>query len=562
MECEKSWHHILLSPRYFVMTHLHWLPVDDNWRARLAKLRKDTPPSEEVIWQEAVALANLQMDFVRTNALDQTLQIIFKNRSPVGAGILHVRLALLGSSTMAHLHGAIRVAGVRRGIWISIYENNYGQYYQELSDPRSALYAFDPTVLLLAQDAYHLAEGVSSNLDVHQSNLLLDERAQRLAECWRLAREAFNCQIVQQTPLPVHPDVLGLNEHRAPGSRAGFIYRLNHRLRSMVSEFGVDLLTLDTRATKDGISKWHDTGLWYRAKQEVAPAVAPLYGDLIGRLIAAKAGRSSKCLVLDLDNTLWGGIVGDDGVDGIVLGQGSPLGEAYTAFQEFARELSGRGVILAVCSKNDEALASEPFDKHPEIVLKRGDFASFKANWADKASNIKQIAAELNIGLDSLVFIDDNPVERAWVRQELPMVAVPEVTDDPISYIGALSDGGYFEGTMITDEDRLRSAQYQDNRQREALKSSATNVLGYLAGLKMELMSRPFDKVGLQRIVQLINKTNQFNLTTRRCSEEDVLAMMREPKLLDCSCVSKIALEIMELLLCVSARLMARMILL
>ena len=146
-----------------------------------------------------------------------------------------------------------------------------------------------------------------------------------------------------------------------------------------------------------------------------------------------------------------------DGVEGLIIGQGSPLGEAYTAFQEYARELSRRGVILAVCSKNAEALALEPFDQHPEMVLKRHDLASFKANWGDKATNIKLIAAELNIGLDSLVFIDDNPVERAWVRQELPMVAVPEVSDDPSSFIRALSDGGYFESTIITDEDRLRS---------------------------------------------------------------------------------------------------------
>jgi FkbH-like protein len=430
---------------------------------------------------------------------------------------------------MAHLHGAIRIAGLRRGIWITIYENDYGQYYQELSNHDSALHAFRPTVLLLAQDAYHLAEGVSSKLDVNQADDLLAERVNRIADCWRLAREAFNCQIIQQTPLPVHPDVLGLNEHRAPGSRAHFIYRLNHRLRSMVGQFGVDLLSLDTRATKDGLSQWHDTGLWYRAKQEVAPAVAPLYGDLVGRLIAAKAGRAFKCLVLDLDNTLWGGVIGDDGIDGIVMGQGSPLGEAYTAFQEYVRELSHRGVILAVSSKNAEALALEPFDKHPEMVLRRQDVASFKANWSDKATNIRLIAADLNIGLDSLVFIDDNPVERAWVRRELPMVAVPEVTDDPSSFIAALSDGGYFESTLITDEDRLRSEQYQGNRQREALKSSAVDMTGYLTDLKMELIWRPFDKIGLQRIVQLINKTNQFNLTTRRCTEGDVLAIMREP---------------------------------
>lgn len=510
------------------MTQLHWLPNDDDWRARLARLRQKTPANQDDVWREAVALANLQMDFVRTNALDQVLRAKFNATSSNALGISSVRLALLGSCTMAHLQGAIRIAGIRRGIWITIYENDYGQYYQELADPESALHAFNPTVLLLAQDAYHLTEGVSANLDVQQSDSLLEERSRRIAECWRLARKTSNCQIIQQTPLPVHSDLLGLNEHRMPGSRANFIYRLNYKLRSMAEEFRIDLLPLDTRAVKDGISKWHDVSLWYRSKQEILPSVAPLYGDLIGRLIAANQGRSFKCLVFDLDNTLWGGVVGDDGPEGIILGKGSPRGEAYTAFQEYALELSHRGVILAVCSKNEETLAMEPFEKHPEMVLRRSDIASFKANWIDKATNIKLIASELNIGLDSLVFVDDNPVERAWIRQELPMVAVPEVTDDPISCIRALSDAGYFESTLISDDDRLRSAQYQGNRQREALRSSASDITEYLSNLKMELVWSHFDQIGLQRVVQLINKTNQFNLTTRRYTHEDVISIMGE----------------------------------
>jgi FkbH-like protein len=162
------------------------------------------------------------------------------------------------------------------------------------------------------------------------------------------------------------------------------------------------------------------------------------------------------------------------------------------------------------------------------MVLRRADIASFRANWIDKATNIRDIARDLNIGLDSLVFVDDNPVERAWIRQELPMVAVPEVTDDPISFVQALADAGYFESTSITDEDRLRSLQYQSNRQREALKSSATDMVAYLYGLKMRLVWRHFDEIGLQRIVQLINKTNQFNLTTRRYTQQDIISIMQE----------------------------------
>jgi FkbH-like protein len=290
----------------------------------------------------------------------------------------------------------------------------------------------------------------------------------------------------------------------------------------------VDLLAVDDRAACDGLAAWHDAGLWHRAKQEISPAAAPFYGDLVGRLIAAKQGKSYKCLVMDLDNTLWGGVIGDDGLAGIVIGQGSALGEAFVAFQEYARELSRRGIILAVCSKNDEANALEPFDKHPEMVLRRGDIACFVANWTDKAANLRAIATELNIGLDSLVFVDDNPFERSLVRQELPMVAVPEVGDDPVHYGRILADAGYFEGVAVTQEDRERGGQYQGNRMREALKSSATDLPSYLRGLQMQLIWRRFDPVGLSRTVQLINKTNQFNLTTRRYSEEDVLGVMRD----------------------------------
>ncbi len=511
------------------MTQLHWLPEDPAWRARLKALRTE-PRAPADAWAEAVALANLRMDFVRTNALDQTVRALFDGKPPSGTGTKPIRLAMLGSCTMAHLHSAIRVAGLRRGIWIDIYENDYGQYMQELVDTDSGLNAFKPNMILLALDAHHLAAGLSAQFEQADGDAAVEEQTNRIAECWRLAREAFKCPILHQTPLPVHPDLLGLNEHRLPGSAARVIARINEQLRPMADKAGVELLTVDTRAARDGIAAWHDIGLWHRAKQEIAPTAAPFYGDMVGRVIAALQGRSSKCLVLDLDNTLWGGVIGDDGMDGIVLGQGSPLGEGYTAFQEYARDLSRRGIILAVCSKNDEANAVEPFEKHPEMTLKRNDIAAFYANWQDKASNIKAIAAELNIGIDSLVFVDDNPVERALVRQELPMVQVPEVTDDPITFLRAVSDAGYFESVAITDEDRVRSAQYQGNRAREALKASTTDMGAYLRGLEMEMIWRRFDRIGLQRTVQLINKTNQFNLTTRRYTEEDVVEVMQSNK--------------------------------
>jgi FkbH-like protein len=506
------------------MTDLHWLPTIPDWRQRLRILPADLATA----WDNAVALANARLNFVLTNALDETLRRVL----PAGPERLvtkKVRLAVIGSSTLTHLLAGIRTAGLRRGIWIDTYENEYGQYLQELSDADSALHEFKPTAILVALDAYHLTAGITAGMDAATADAALTEMQDRITKVWRLARDGFRCPILQQTALPVHLPVLGNNEHRLPGSRAWFVTRLNATIRTMAEQEGVDILAIDDRAVRDGIGRWHDAALWHRSKQEVSPTAGPLYGDLVGRWLAAKQGRSFKCLVLDLDNTIWGGVIGDDGLEGIALGQGSPLGEAYTAFQEYARELSRRGVILAVCSKNDEATALEPFEKHPDMVLKRGDIASFVANWSNKADNIRAIAQELNIGLDSLCFIDDNPFERNLVRQELPMVAVPEVSDDPTGYPVALADAGYFEGLSVTDEDRERTSQYQGNKARDALKAAVTDLPSYLRGLEMTLVWKGFDKIGLQRIVQLINKSNQFNLTTRRYTDEDIIAVMADP---------------------------------
>ncbi len=506
------------------MTDLHWLPTISDWRQRL----KAIPSDPDSAWDSAVALANARLNFVLTNALDEIVRRTLPD-GPATLATKKVRLAVLGSSTLTHLLPAIRVAGLRRGIWVDTYENDYGQYLQELSEADSPLHDFKPTAILIALDSYHLTAGVTAGLDTEGADAALEEMKGRIRETWRLAKEAFRCPIIQQAVLPLHLSVLGNNEHRLPGSRAQFVTRLNQAIRAMAEEDGVDVLAVDDRAARDGTGKWHDTGLWHRSKQEVAPTASPMYGDLVGRWLAAKQGRSFKCLVLDLDNTVWGGVIGDDGLEGIALGQGSPLGEAYVAFQEYARELSRRGIILAVCSKNDEANAVEPFEKHPDMVLKRGDIACFIANWSNKADNIRAIAQELNIGIDSLVFIDDNPFERNLVRQELPMVAVPEVSDDPTGYPVALSDAGYFEGLSVTDEDRERTSQYQGNKARDALKAAVTDLPSYLRGLEMQLVWKGFDKIGLQRIVQLINKSNQFNLTTRRYTEEDVVAVMADP---------------------------------
>lgn len=507
---------------------LYWLPKMLSWADRLAALTADAGPE---IWPNLCALANARLDALQTMRLDRRRAALLP-RAPAGLGTKPVRLAVLAASTVDHLLPALRVGGLRRGIWIDTYTPDYAQYAQELMNPGSGLHRFAPDAVLFALDARELVRGIQAGDNTAEVDRKIGQRVADLAAQWARARQSFAAQVIQQIPLPVFSSFLGANEHRLPWSPAWVLRRLSLALRERADAEGVDVLALDDRAARDGLSAWHDPALWFRAKQEVHPSAAPLYGDLVARVLAAAQGRSAKCLVLDLDNTLWGGVIGDDGLEGIKLGQGSAAGEAYAAFQLHAQQLARRGVILAVCSKNDEANALEPFERHPEMVLKRSDIACFVANWTDKATNLREIARRLNIGLDSLVFADDNPAERAIVRRELPMVAVPELPEDPTLYGACLSDGGYFEALRITDEDLARGTQYQENLKREALAASATDLDGYLRSLQMQAVWSRFDRVGQPRIVQLINKTNQFNLTTERVTDEQIAALIADERAL------------------------------
>ncbi len=436
---------------------LHWLPNDPAWRDQVKAWRNAETPD----WDHAVSLAGHRLDFVQTNMLDATVRQRFGQTPPPGLKTKPIRLALLGSATMAHLHPAIRVAALRRGLWVEIYENQYGQYRQELSEPSGALVDFAPNTLLFSFDAYHLTAEFSTALSSTDEAYAYDRVTETTLSSWRLAKDKFHCPILHQAAVPLRPALMGNNEQRLSGSGRKMLSRLNADLRHWADKHGVDLVSVDEQIQRDGLFAWHDPALWHRSKQEVTPAAAPYYGDLVARILAAQQGRSFKCLVLDLDNTLWGGVVGDDGLDGLVLGQGNAAGEGFLAVQSYAKELALRGIILAVCSKNDHANAIEPFERHPEMILRLGDIACFAANWTDKATNIRQIAKELNIGLESLVFLDDNPVERDIVRRELPMVAVPEPPEEPALVPYCLADAGYFEGLTITDEDRSRTRDYQ-----------------------------------------------------------------------------------------------------
>jgi FkbH-like protein len=503
---------------------LTWFPEQADWTQRFKAAKAAPPPFGE--W---VKLANAPLDFIKTELLHAAFQKAFPDPPATGLAAPPIRLALMGSSTTKHLHAGIRIAALRRGLFVTIQEPDYGQYWFELLDSGSALRGFAPNAVLFAFDARHLTRGLTAGSDATAATAIIEDQIAHLRACWLKTREAFDATILQQTILPVFPALAGQNEHILPGSPSAAVARLNAALRGAAATEGVHLVALDTQAARDGIAAWTSDTFWHRAKQEVSISAAPLYGDLVMRLLAARFGRSSKCLVLDLDNTLWGGVVGDDGVEGLALGQGSAEGEAFVAFQAYARDLAARGVILAVCSKNDEANALAPFERHPDMVLKRSDIACFIANWDDKATNLRRIAATLNIGLDSLVFVDDNPFERNLVREKLPEVAVPEISEDPSSYAQTIADAGYFEALALTEEDRARGAQYQANAARASMAGSANDIGAYLAGLEMRLIWNQFDSVGLPRIVQLINKSNQFNLTTRRYNDDDIRQIIADP---------------------------------
>ena len=364
---------------------LYWLPQPPpDWRRRVTALIADPVKDWNASWAEAVALAKFRLSFPSTNGLDLAVQHLLS--APLAHATASCRLAFLSSSTTTHLAAGIRVGASRRGIAVEIYEPSYGQYRQDLTDTQSGLYAFAPTIVLFAFDAVFVAAHALEAKTIADANRLADEFVNSLRKLWTSARDRLGALVIQQTIMPHLPNYGGNNEHRLPKSEAAFISRVNQRLREASDEAGIDLLSLDTRVVQDGLEGWFSPVSWFGAKQEVALPASPAYGDMVARVIAARQGRSAKCCVFDLDNTLWGGVIGDDGVNGIVIGAGSAAGEAFLNLQNYALDLRRRGVILAVCSKNDEAIAVEPFDSRADMALRRRDVTCFLANWQDKPS--------------------------------------------------------------------------------------------------------------------------------------------------------------------------------
>src|SRR6516162_5218964 len=443
---------------------LSWLPIARDFRRDLRAAR--TCADLVDCLEKLASLAAHRLGLLETVQLDRAFGRLGLTEAP---GFLPIRLAVLASSTVDHLSPAIRVAGLRRRLLIDVHSGGFGQYRQDLLDPTSSLYQSPPQAMLFSLTAREAIASVPLTASAAEVDETIARFIDELRSFWRKAREICKGVIIQQTFVDITESVLGSYDCFVPGAPARVVSRLNDRLCEAARQDGVLLLDVAGASQRDGLNAWFDAGYWLQGKLEIAPQAAPLFGDMVTRILAAQRGLSKKCLVLDLDNTLWGGVIGDDGIEGIVLGEGSAAGEAHLALQHYAKRLKERGVVLAVCSKNDPGIAEAVFHDHPEMVLRRSDIAAFLANWDDKAKNLKAIATRLNIGIDSLVFVDDNPVERARVRQSLPMVAVPELPEDAAQYVRCLADAGYFEAVSFTLEDRDRAQQYAENAERDAL---------------------------------------------------------------------------------------------
>lgn len=381
-----------------------------------------------------------------------------------------------------------------------------------------ALETFQPDICVLQTDVSNISYWPELSCSEQDYRATIQAEATRWSNIRETLKSWLRCEIVQNS-VPLLTDYpLGTLESRVRGGKVRYINDLNSAILESLPDDTrwMDVATLGARS---GTRNWRDIRMWHHAKLDIALDAGAAYCYSLATLIAAGYGATRKCLVADLDNTLWGGVVGDDGSKNLIFGEGSGNGEAFKAFQTYLKRLKNQGVLLAVCSKNDDHVARSAFEELEESVLHASDFDAFFANWDRKSDNIAAIARHLNIGIDSLVFFDDNPVEREEVRFAHPDVLVIDVPEDPAFYCSALDAYHAFEPGSLTADDLERSKFYRTERDRENMAAQTTDYEEYLSNLQMEAQIAPFDTHEMARIAQLINKTNQFNLSTRRYTQ-------------------------------------------
>jgi FkbH-like protein len=438
-----------------------------------------------------------------------------------------LRLATVGGYSLYPLHELIEHLCEVENHPLELWRGDYDNYISEIMDDESELFAFAPQVVfMLPAERRCLYTGKLTDAREAQQTQAKNV-VDSLLELARKVNEKTGAEVITTNfMLPARHD-LGAFRSRTLGSDWSFRKWVNLELGLNAPAY-LHVCDWEFLANRLGGLAARDERSWFESKQPCSSALLVELAREVSHLILSLKRAPKKVLVLDLDNTLWGGVVADDGLEGIELGDTSPRGEAFKAFQKYIASLKQRGVLLAVCSKNDFAKAAEPFQKHPDMVLKMEDIVSFKANWEPKSENIRAMAPELNLGLDSFVFVDDNPAEIEIVRQFAPEVTTILLGPDPSDYVAQLADSRLFEPRSITSEDAERTQQYRSDVQRKNLQASVTDMGAYLTSLEMEGTISEFAPVDVPRLSQLINKSNQFNLTTHRRSEAEVIAVMND----------------------------------
>jgi FkbH-like protein len=473
------------------------------------------------VFRWALSVVDAGDDYLSWHAAASLIQRCPADQVP--ASRRTARVSVLGSYTTLQLVKLLGLASRRIGLELILHEGLFGQYQQDILDPHSSFYASSPEFLVLA-----VHEGEVKLPSLSQTpDADVEAELMRWTALWKTVFSRCSASIVQHNFAIPYELPMGHLGAKLPGSRYMMTQRLNLRLGESASG-RLLMVDCDRLSASFGKSKWFNPRYWQISKQAVALEALPLLARHTSSVLAGGVGLTRKCLVLDLDNTLWGGVIAEDGLAGIKLGN-DPEGEAFLSLQEYILQLKNKGVILAVCSKNNEADAKDPFLNHPEMRIRLKDIAIFVANWQSKPENLRRIARTLGIGLDSMVFLDDSQFERSAVREMIPEVDVIDLPADPSGYTRTLSEYLLFEASSLTQEDKERTTQYQARAQIAEAQTSAESLDDFYRLLQMKALVAPFDDLHLGRIGQLVGKTNQFNLTTRRHSLAQLKSFMEDP---------------------------------
>ncbi len=444
------------------------------------------------------------------------------------------RIAVLGGSTIDEVVDQLEIALLRWGIKAEFYKSEFGKYWEDAMFGNDTLNTFHPDIVYFYTNWRNI-NGFPKLTDTSDEvDGLVKKELERFAVMWEAVKNKYGCPIIQNNFERPDYRLLGNRDIWDYRGRSNFISKLNQELYSFAQkEDAFYINDIDYLAQEYGLSNWTDLISWNLYKYACAPNAIPYVAGSVANIIKSLYGKNKKLLALDLDNTIWGGIVGDDGVEGLNIGKEDPKGRVYYDFQKYCKELKSIGVVLAVDSKNDEENAIAGLN-HPEGVLRKEDFVSIKANWEPKDQNLLQIADELALNPDSFVFVDDNPVEREIVKKQIPAVSVPEINQAE-AYIHIMDQSGYFEVTTVSEEDVQKTEQYRARASAKALESTFASYDEYLNSLEMQAEITGFEPIVIQRVAQLTNKSNQFNLTTLRCNVEDIRLMQDDPNTI-CLC--------------------------